>query len=680
METQFTEQQIRKYFASLNTELGLPSKDECAFLCPIHGDNTASASFNLDKQQWFCHACGIGGDLYKVEMLLCPEDPFPLIKQRVDAICNGENRDNTITNLPEQKPLAYKAHSPFTEDVTYYYTEPVEGQEKTIFAITRGHHQNGKKSFMAWHVKDGVKKWEMPKGCSPFPYRLSEVQDANLIFVVEGEKCVDALRAIVRTGANPKAIAVTCNPFGAGKWDDSYSQHLVGKKVIILPDNDEPGRKHAELVAESIHRVSPETDVFVGHVPTNEVGSDIADYLAAGHSITDVMAIVQNRKRWQPTVQVANGSSVNAKPTAQVVTHVPEDATPPFPEDALYGWCGYRAKELGTPIGYNYPAMLAVASLMCPSVSGTRSSLYVANIGPIGSAKTEAINRARKTIAWENDKMIVDGVPGSDRGLYKLLADTGESCLLVCDELINLMSKLKIEGSTLSAVLNTLWNHDKAGGATKQGVEQIEVKLSIVGGLVCNDPVDFQKVFGKTTTQGLTRRFIFGATNETDWCYMPKLISPDPQPMSYSVSIPDWCWGELHNWGKQTQGRQQMKEPAMRIALVTSFANHDEAITPESMQAALRFMEWQEAIRAIYKPGEAETMEAEIESIIMNVLEKVGIEVKVNWQRLYRNKHLDRKGNNLVNRVRDGLVKEGRIGFDKQTKDVWLNLLPGGNH
>jgi hypothetical protein len=203
-------------------------------------------------------------------------------------------------------------------------------------------------------------------------------------------------------------------------------------------------------------------------------------------------------------------------------------------------------------------------------------------------------------------------------------------------------------------------------------VEQIVVKLSIVGGLVCNDPSDFHAIFGKTTTQGLTRRFIFGVTNETDWCYMPKQIVPDPEPMPHTVGIPDWCWGELHDWGKQKAGRQQLKESAMRIALVTSFANYNEVISTEAMQAALRFMEWQEAIRAIYKPGEAETMEAEIESIIMRTLEKVGVGAKMSWQTLYKNKHLDRKGNNLVKRVRDGLVKEGRIGFDPQTREVWL--------
>ena len=54
----------------------------------------------------------------------------------------------------------------------------------------------------------------------------------------------------------PSSFAATCNPFGAGKWEDSFSIHLKGKKVIILPDNDVPGRNHAEQVAASVYMVA----------------------------------------------------------------------------------------------------------------------------------------------------------------------------------------------------------------------------------------------------------------------------------------------------------------------------------------------------------------------------------------------------------------------------------------
>ncbi len=98
----FSETQIRTYFTSINTELGYSNHGECAFLCPIHGDHTASASFNPDKQAWYCHACGIGGDLFKIEQLLCPDDPFPVIKERLISICYCQERSEAATITVEK--------------------------------------------------------------------------------------------------------------------------------------------------------------------------------------------------------------------------------------------------------------------------------------------------------------------------------------------------------------------------------------------------------------------------------------------------------------------------------------------------------------------------------------------------------------------------------------------------
>jgi hypothetical protein len=319
---------------------------------------------------------------------------------------------------------------------------------------------------------------------------------------------------------------------------------------------------------------------------------------------------------------------------------------------------------------------------MCPNVGHTRSNLYVANLGPSGSGKSDAIKRAKETIAWAPG-MLFESTPGSDRGVYKMLQHeepTSKAVLLALDELINLMNKVNIQGSSLSSVLNTLWSNDVAGGSTKDFKGEVRIKLSILGGLICKDGVDFQSIFGKTSTEGLSRRFVFGVTEETNWDWEEYTIAPEPMMEWYTVEIPSWCWHMAKEWKQSKEGRHNLVEPAMRVALITSFANHDLAISDNAMKAALRFMEWQETIRSIYKPGEAEAMEAEIESIIMNALEKVGVEVKVNWHKLYKNKHLDRKGNLKVKYVRDGLAKEGRIGYDPETKAIWLKHHMGGKN
>jgi putative DNA primase/helicase len=84
------------------------------------------------------------------------------------------------------------------------------------------------------------------KGLELVPYRLPELLAAppdQTVFVPEGEKDVDALRAL--------GLVATCNPMGAGKWRKEFGRHLEGRDVVVLPDDDEVGRPHAmEVVAK----------------------------------------------------------------------------------------------------------------------------------------------------------------------------------------------------------------------------------------------------------------------------------------------------------------------------------------------------------------------------------------------------------------------------------------------
>ena len=69
-------------------------------------------------------------------------------------------------------------------------------------------------------------------------YRLPEVLLSELVLIVEGEKDVEMIRE--------KGFVATCNPQGALKWKDEYSEALRNKRAVILPDNDEPGRSFSK--------------------------------------------------------------------------------------------------------------------------------------------------------------------------------------------------------------------------------------------------------------------------------------------------------------------------------------------------------------------------------------------------------------------------------------------------
>jgi len=120
-------------------------------------------------------------------------------------------------------------------------------------------------------------------------YNLPEVKAATQVFVVEGEKDADRL---MREG-----LVATTNDDGAGKWRPEFSEALKGKEVIIIPDNDEPGRAHAELVALSVWRVAKSVKVI--ELPDVPEHGDVSDYLRR-HSVEELLKLVEAAPQWTP--------------------------------------------------------------------------------------------------------------------------------------------------------------------------------------------------------------------------------------------------------------------------------------------------------------------------------------------------------------------------------------------
>lgn len=97
-------------------------------------------------------------------------------------------------------------------------------------------------------AENGGWVWNL-KGVRLVPYRLPELLvSTETVFIVEGEKDVENLRKI--------GFTATCNPMGAGKWRKEFNQYFINRDVIVIPDKDEPGRKHALDVAKNLDGVA----------------------------------------------------------------------------------------------------------------------------------------------------------------------------------------------------------------------------------------------------------------------------------------------------------------------------------------------------------------------------------------------------------------------------------------
>ena len=162
---------------------------------------------------------------------------------------------------------------------TYDYTDE-EG--RLLFQVVRRVRPDGKKEFLQ-RRPDGHGGWIWKLGDTrrtlfQLPDVLGAVREGVPVYVVEGEK--DAL-ALGRVGC-----VATCNPGGAGKWRAEFAQVLHGADVVLVPDQDPPGAKHAADVEASLVGVAGSVRVV-----RPAVGKDAADHLGAGYGVEDFVPV-----------------------------------------------------------------------------------------------------------------------------------------------------------------------------------------------------------------------------------------------------------------------------------------------------------------------------------------------------------------------------------------------------
>jgi hypothetical protein len=134
-------------------------------------------------------------------------------------------------------------------------------------------------------------QWNMA-GIKPLPYKLPQMLAApdKPVFVVEGEKDADRL---AREG-----LVATCNHGGAGKWRTEICRRFKDRAVVILPDNDPSGRRHAEDVARKLGDVA--RGVRVVELPDLPPKGDVSDWLDGGKTVRELRGLVHETPIWKP--------------------------------------------------------------------------------------------------------------------------------------------------------------------------------------------------------------------------------------------------------------------------------------------------------------------------------------------------------------------------------------------
>jgi 5S rRNA maturation endonuclease (ribonuclease M5) len=228
-----------------------------------------SLAVDLAKGTWFDHEAKAGGGV------------LDLIARKA-GIANGSAFDWLEKELgirldPEPSPQARQQPRIVA---TYNY------RGELLFQVVRFDPKDFRQRRPDAAAKDG---WEWSvKGIELVPYRLPELLKAEEVLVVEGEKDADTL---ARAG-----IVATTNPGGAGKWPEAFGRWFEGRHVVIVPDKDEVGRKHAQDVAGKL--TGKAASIKVLELPGT--AKDAAAWLQAGGTPEQLLELALEAPAWRP--------------------------------------------------------------------------------------------------------------------------------------------------------------------------------------------------------------------------------------------------------------------------------------------------------------------------------------------------------------------------------------------
>lgn len=238
-----------------------------------------SMSVDLEKGVWADHEAANGGgvlDLIQREKSLPKSDAAKYLKEALGI------------DLPDTRPLL-TTKAPKRIVATYDY---VDEDGEVVLQVVRYEPKAFAQRRPDPNSRDG---WSWTgKGVRALPYRCPEIfnlEARGTVFLVEGEKDADKLAGL--------GLVATCNAGGSGKWTDEHSDHLVGLDVVIIPDNDDAGRRHADLCAVSLRGRA--NSVRILDLPGLPAKGDVSQWIEAGHDRAALEAAVAIQARvWTP--------------------------------------------------------------------------------------------------------------------------------------------------------------------------------------------------------------------------------------------------------------------------------------------------------------------------------------------------------------------------------------------
>jgi putative DNA primase/helicase len=230
---------------------------------------------------------------------------------------NGHYRNGKSLAASTEKPKVYgwgDSGPPVRDDEVRRHVYSSSGRVMRIKIKSRGgRFCNWYRTFsngglpIGWQAKK-------PDNYISIPYVTAAVDpfDPELrhddILWPEGEKDVETLSKL-------SVPAFTFGGVGDG-LPDGIEHYLKDRRIVILADNDDPGRDHAEKKAAVAHAAGA-ASIKVVHFLELPPKGDVSDFIAGGGTDAQLYARIDGTPPWSPPVSNHPSSESGAKPNGK---------------------------------------------------------------------------------------------------------------------------------------------------------------------------------------------------------------------------------------------------------------------------------------------------------------------------------------------------------------------------
>jgi hypothetical protein len=416
-------------------------------------------------------------------------------------------RDRGLWGPPPSTNGHIASHPVVPTRTTDYQIKDSTGR---LLAVHRRIERAGGKSF-TWLGPDGSTGLNGTRSVELSLYRsesLPNLAESAPVVLVEGEKCADALAAVL----GPKVGVLATVTGAAACPSDEVLSVLAGRRVVLWPDADQPGRQHMERIAEALQRIGA-AEVKVVDWSDPPAHGDAADFLI-DHGREDLLGLLRGAQKAQKAQKGSVGTADPPLNALNALNAHPREWPEPLDEAAFHGLAGEFVKTV-EPYTEADPAALLVTFLVefasavgngpHVMVGATRhpARLSAVIVGQSAKARKGDSHKPPSTVIREADPSwggrIQQGL-SSGEGVIAAVRDavtkpdpkTGElvivdegmadkRLLALAPEFGRVLRVMGRDGNTLSAVIREAWDDGDLRVMTKTQTVATGAHVALLG-------------------------------------------------------------------------------------------------------------------------------------------------------------------------------------------------------